>query len=260
MPRSTTRPEQPPHPAPEGGAGPATAALLIIGNEVLSGRTQDVHLQHVASWLGERGIVLREARVIPDEVPLIVQAVQAGSAAYGYLLTTGGIGPTHDDVTAEAVALAFGLPLEQNEEAVAALRAHYGPEPLNAARLRMARVPRGAALIHNPVSGAPGFQVGNVFVLAGVPRIMRAMLQTLAPRLRGGRPLVSRSLSAFCKESDLAAPLAALQLQHPRVQLGSYPFQEGGRFGVTIVARAEDPEALERAAQGVQRLLQRADP
>ena len=223
----------------------ATAALLIIGDEILSGRTQDTNLATLARALKTRGIRLAEARVVPDEIAEIVAAVTALKDRYAYVFTTGGIGPTHDDITAAAIADAFGRRLVRNEEAARRLAQHYAPGDLNAARLSMADMPEGAALIDNPVSAAPGFRIANVHVLAGVPRIMAAMLDGLLPGLAGGAPLLARTV--VCEgvgEGVLAGGLAALQAAHPAVGLGSYPFFRSGRLGTSLVARAADAAAL----------------
>lgn len=228
-----------------------TACVVVIGNEVLSGRTRDANTQMLGQGLGEVGVRLCEVRIIPDDVTLIAGVVNEVRARYDYVFTTGGIGPTHDDMTAEAICLAFGTALERNPEAVRRLESHYGSGDLNAARLKMADIPRGAALIDNPVSQAPGFRLGNVFVLAGVPRIAQAMFDTIKHSLSGGAPVVSRALSAWLREGDLAESLAAVQAAHPAVDLGSYPFLRDGRLGVSVVARGSDPAAVETASAAV---------
>jgi molybdenum cofactor synthesis domain-containing protein len=232
-----------------------TAAVVIIGNEVLSGRTQDQNLAYLGERLNALGIVLKEARVIRDEEDEIVSTVNGCRERYTYVFTTGGIGPTHDDITASSIAKAFGVPLERNAEAEKRLVCHYGTGDLNAARLKMADTPRNAVLIDNPVSQAPGFQVGNVFVLPGVPGIMRAMFEGLIPRLRGGAPIVSRTVSAFTTESSIALPLAAVQETHPTVEIGSYPFIRAGRFGTSLVMRGPDRSHVDSAAGAVVALL-----
>ncbi len=233
-----------------------TACVLIIGNEILSGRTQDANLSFLGKRLNELGIRLTEARIILDREDAIIVAINQARKRFDYVITTGGIGPTHDDITAESVAKAFGLALIENPEARAVLEAYYPPGKLNQGRLRMARTPEGARLIENPVSGAPGFQVENVFVMAGIPAIMRAMFESVCHRLVGGAPLLSCSLSVPLQESVLSPGLGALQAAYPDVEMGSYPFHRGGRFGVTLVLRATDPRRLE-AATGELRALMR---
>lgn len=232
-----------------------TAAVVIIGNEVLSGRTQDQNLAYLGGALNELGIVLKETRVVRDEEDAIIHAVNACRTRYTYVFTTGGIGPTHDDITSASVAKAFGVPLERNTDAVGRLFRHYGTQSLNEARLKMADVPEGATLLDNPVSQAPGFQIGNVFVLPGVPSIMRAMFDCLSPRLRGGTPIQSRTVSAFITEGGIAIPLAAVQNAHPGVEIGSYPFIRSGHFGTSLVVRGADVVAVEQAVLAVVDLL-----
>lgn len=232
-----------------------TAAVLIIGNEVLSGRTQDQNLAFLGRELHALGIVLREARVVRDEEDDIVAAIAACRNRYTYVFTTGGIGPTHDDITSASIAKAFGVSLVRHGDAVQRLIRHYGTASLNEARLKMADVPAGATLLDNPVSQAPGFQIGNVFVLPGVPSIMRAMFECLRPRLRGGKPIVSRTVSAFITEGSIAAPLAEVQAANATVEIGSYPFIRSGRFGTSLVVRGADVAAVDRAAVAVIHLL-----
>jgi molybdenum cofactor synthesis domain-containing protein len=229
-----------------------TAAVLLIGDEILSGRTQDTNLKTISTFIAPLGVQVKEVRVVPDEPGRIVEALNALRVAYDYVLTTGGIGPTHDDKTADAVAEAFGVPIDVRDDAKSILVAHYGGEDkLNEARLRMARIPQGSTLIANPVSKAPGFQIDNVFVMAGVPSIMRGMLEDVAPRLVGGS--VMQNVSIRCKglrEGDLAAGFAEIEQRLKNVSLGSYPwFIPGGDYGVHLVARSQDPEALERARE-----------
>lgn len=221
-----------------------TAAVLIIGNEILSGRTQDVNLAHIARELGEIGVRLAEARVIPDIEEEIVDAVNALRRRYTYLFTTGGIGPTHDDITSACVAKAFGLPFGRHPEAERRLLAYFPPEKVNAARMRMAETPEGAELIDNPVSIAPGFRVENVYVMAGVPAIMRAMFDGIKAKLKGGPRLKSRSLTIYAPEGEVAEPLAAIQADHATIDIGSYPFTRDGRYGTTIVFRGTDEAQL----------------
>ncbi|WP_439578998.1 competence/damage-inducible protein A [Elioraea sp.] len=237
-----------------------TAALIIIGDEVLSGRTQDVNLKYIATRLGELGIALREARVIPDDRAVIVAAVNELRRACSSVFTTGGIGPTHDDITSECVAEAFGLPWEPHPEAWALLAKDYAsrtpPVEFNAARQRMATMPRGAALIRNAVSVAPGFRVENVYVLAGVPKVMQAMFEAIAPTLTGGRPTISRTVhAARAMEGQIAAGLGAIQADSLGVALGSYPYYRSAGGGVAIVARGIDVAAVDTAAAKVRALF-----
>jgi len=237
---------------------PPTAAILIIGNEILSGRTQDSNTTHIARELGRVGIRLREVRVVPDEAAEIVAAVNALRQRYTHVFTTGGIGPTHDDITADCVAMAFGVKLIQNPEARGRLERHYaGTDLLNAARLRMANTPEGATLIDNPVSAAPGFQIGNVFVMAGVPSIMQAMLAGIIGRLAGGPPVDSRTVISDIPEGTLAEGLGAIQAQWQGVvDIGSYPSFRQGRISTSLVLRSTDIPALDAAAAAVVRLVQ----
>ena len=231
-----------------------TAAVLIIGNEILSGRTHDANLPYIAEKLSAMGIVLEEARVVPDREEAIVEAVNACRAAHTYVLTTGGIGPTHDDITARSVAAAFNLPVERHPQAVERLQRQYAAGGLNAARLKMADLPKGAALIDNPVSGAPGFQIENVYVLAGVPDIMKAMFDGL--NLTGGPPIVTRAISCFVTEGGIAGGLAEIQRRFPAADIGSYPFFRSGSFGTTLVVRGTDRDAVEAAAAAIRELIE----
>jgi molybdenum cofactor synthesis domain-containing protein len=244
------REDKPPMPNP-------TAAMLTIGDEILSGRTRDANMPHLALALAERGIALRETRVVPDVAEEIVASLNALRGRYDHVFTSGGIGPTHDDITADAVAAAFGVPIDVREDARAILATNYrNPEvELNPARLRMARIPNGAALIDNPISKAPGFTLGNVHVMAGVPAIFEAMVAGLLPRLTGGRPLLSESVRAEVPEGDLAGPLAVIAAAHPAVGIGSYPFNMGGRFGSNLVLRGEDAKALAAATAAVRAMV-----
>jgi len=226
------------------------AAMVIIGNEILSGRTQDINLQYLAKGLNEVGIRLSEVRVVPDTEAAIVGAVNALRAAYDYVFTTGGIGPTHDDITAECVAKAFGRPLIRNPEAAALLEAHYARtgRELNESRLRMANTPEGASLITNPVSTAPGFQVENVYVMAGVPVVMQAMLDGLKATLQGGSTMLSRTVGGEVGEGIIAQALGTLQTKYPAIDIGSYPFyRPGGITGTNIVMRHTDAALLQQA-------------
>lgn len=227
------------------------AAVVIIGNEILSGRTRDANLQFLATALGEVGIRLREARVVSDVEDDIVRAVDDLRGSYAYVFTTGGIGPTHDDITAAAIARAFGVPLVRSGEALARLRRHYRPEDLNPARLRMADLPEGAEPIDNPISNAPGFRIGNVFVLAGVPRIAQAMFDHVRPLLKGGPPMIARTVTMFLPEGSLAAGLADIQARLPAVEVGSYPFIRQERLGAAIVVRGVDETAVAAAVAEV---------
>ena len=226
-----------------------TACVMLIGNEILSGKTQDANLQFLATELAKLGIKLAEARVVRDEFAEIEAALNECRARYTYVFTTGGIGPTHDDITAEAVARAFGTRLELSEDALERLRGGRGE--LNEARLKMARVPLGATLIDNPISNAPGFRLDNVFVLAGIPSIARAMFEALAPELTTGEKIRSASIDVHAREGDLAAPLERIALAHPEVEIGSYPFAREGRFGATLVVRGTDADAIERIVEEI---------
>ena len=232
-------------------ADTVTACVLVIGNEVLSGRTRDDNLQYLGAGLNDLGIRLLEARVIADDVDVIARTVNECRARYDYVFTTGGIGPTHDDITAAAVARAFSVALVRNPQAVALLEGHYAPNEVNEARLKMAETPDGARLVENPVSRAPGFQMENVFVLAGVPSIMRAMFDGLKHRLEGGRPMLSRTLVARLPEGIMAERLAAAQARHPDVEIGSYPFFRAGKMGVSLVVRSPDAASIAAAIADV---------
>ncbi|MFN3353792.1 MAG: competence/damage-inducible protein A [Brevundimonas sp.] len=234
-----------------------TAAVLIIGDEILSGRTADTNLNTIARFLSALGIDLMEARTVGDRPGQIVEALNALRSAHDYVFTTGGIGPTHDDITADCVAEAFGVALPEHPAALAILERRYGDQ-LNAARRRMARIPEGGSLIANPVTDAPGFQVGNVFVMAGVPKIMQAMLEDVAPRLRTGAVVHARTLKVTgVGEGDVAAPLAGLAERHRDLSFGSYPFGHGtvGEMGTNLVIRGRDLEAVEAAARALMTLL-----
>ncbi|MBI1206340.1 MAG: competence/damage-inducible protein A [Azospirillum sp.] len=230
------------------GGRVVTACVLVIGNEILSGRTQDVNLSYLARKLAALGVRLREARVIADDEAAIVAAVNQCRTCYDYVFTTGGIGPTHDDITSAAVAKAFGVALERHAEAERRLVAHYRGGTLNAARLRMAELPVGATLIDNPVSMAPGFRLDNVLVLAGVPRIMQAMFESVAPNLTGGAVQHALTVSCELAEGELAAALTALQGRWPDLEIGSYPYFRRGYFGVSLVLRGTDTARLDQAA------------
>ena len=238
-----------------------TAALVVIGDEILSGRTEEKNIAQVANWLNPQGIRLAEVRVVPDQQEAIVAAVNALRPNHDYVFTTGGIGPTHDDITVDAIAAAFGVPVVIHPEARRILEDYYRDRPLGLteARLRMARVPDGAELIPNPTSGAPGVRMDNVFILAGVPNIAKAMLEALNGKLEGGRPLVSVTVRAHAAESDVAELLKQVQDAHPGVSIGSYPFYGGGRFGADFVIRGEDPQIVERCADALRKRLKERD-
>ena len=232
-----------------------TAAVLLIGNEILSGRTKDANLNYLATELNAIGVRLLEARVVPDVPEAIIKAVNELRAAYDYVFTTGGIGPTHDDITSECVAKAFGVPLIKDPRAVRLLTNHYGEANLTEARLRMAHVPEGATLVENPVSTAPGFQVGNVFVLAGVPSVCRAMFDGLKGRLKTGDKVLSVTVSGYIGEGIIAKGLGQLQERHPQLEIGSYPFFRQSRFGASFVLRGTDEAALKNAAVELRTLI-----
>ncbi len=226
-----------------------TAAMLVIGDEILSGRTRDSNTHFLAGQLAERGIDLCEVRVVSDVHDRIVAAVNALRAGHDHVFTSGGIGPTHDDITADAIAAAFGVALGIRDDARAILAAHYqrtGLE-LNTARLRMARVPDGAVLIENPVSAAPGFSIGNVHVMAGVPSVFQAMVAGLLPTLSAGKPLLSQTLRIERGEGEIAGPLGALAAEYPQLSIGSYPYVRDGAFGANVVIRGSDAAALDAA-------------
>ncbi len=226
-----------------------TAALIIIGNEILSGRTQDTNTPWIAERLTGRGIILTEVRVITDVEAEIVHAVNELRAKFDYIFTTGGIGPTHDDITAASVAKAFGLELERNEEAFRMLEDHYGLPDLTPPRAKMALIPKGASLIPNPVTAAPGFIIGNVHVMAGVPRIMQAMLDHVLGEIDAGNPILSNTVACNLTESAIAEDLTRLQEKYPKIQMGSYPHYRGGALGLSLVLRAIDPDMLETATK-----------
>ena len=218
-----------------------TAGLAVIGDEILSGRTQDKNVAQIAAWLNVQGIRLAEVRIVPDVTAAIVEAVDALRARNDYLFTTGGIGPTHDDITVDAIAEALGVPVVHHPRALAVLERYYETRGgLTEARMRMARVPEGAELIENRLSGAPGIRIGNVFIMAGVPHITAGMLDTLTGTLEGGRPVVSRTIGCWVAESEVADLLGAVEKAHEGVQIGSYPFFREGRTGANFVVRSPD--------------------
>jgi molybdenum cofactor synthesis domain-containing protein len=235
---------------------PITAAVLVIGDEILSGRTKDKNIGYIADYLSAIGIDLREVRIVADVEEDIVAAVNALRSRYSYVFSTGGIGPTHDDITADAVAKAFGVAIDFDPRAVAILAERYGKADLNEARMRMARIPAGAELIENSVSKAPGFTLGNVHVMAGVPAIMQAMLDALAPRLKTGRKMLSRSVPAGMGEGKIAKGLAEVQAAFPDVLMGSYPtFEPGTGFTTTLVLRSREEARLAAAEEAVRAML-----
>jgi molybdenum cofactor synthesis domain-containing protein len=236
-----------------------TAAILIIGNEILSGRTQDVNVNFLAKRLAARGIILAEVRVVPDVPARIIRAVNELRAAYDHLFTTGGIGPTHDDITSECVAAAFGVSWEIHPETFAMMQARIGAENFNPARQRMATMPRGAVPIPNSVSMAPGFTIGNVHVMAGVPKIMQAMFDALEPTLPEGTPIAMRAVHGMgLMEGAIAAPLSAIQDRYPTVDLGSYPFRRDATGGVAIVAKGTDIALLDQAIAEATKMIESA--
>ena len=237
-----------------------TAALAVIGDEILSGRTQDKNVAQLATWLNGEGIRLAEVRIVPDDTARIVEAVNALRSSHDYLFTTGGIGPTHDDITVDAIAAAFGVPVIVHPEAREILEDYYRDRPggLNEARLRMARVPEGAELIANPSSGAPGVRMGNVYILAGVPHIAASMMQGLTGMLEGGRPMVSVTIGARAAESEVADLLRDTEAAHPGVAIGSYPFFKDGIYGANFVVRSEDEELARETGSDLSRRLSEA--
>ena len=239
------------------GTRTVTAALLVIGEEILSGRTRDENIAYIAAYLTRIGIVLREIRVVADSKAEIAAAVNELRRRFTYVFTTGGIGPTHDDVTTDAIAMAFGVQVIVDPEAVAAMRKLFSSEELTPARLRMARIPRGAALIDNAISRAPGFMLENVIVMAGVPRIMQVMLDAVTPHLAKGRPILTRSIRLDVPEGDAAPGLAELQASHPEVQIGSYPFFENKRLGTYVVLRSTDEARLAAAVSELWKMIER---
>ena len=230
-----------------------TACVLIIGNEILSGRTQDTNLNHIAKVLGENGVRVREARVIPDTEDAIVDAVNEVRAKYDYVFTTGGIGPTHDDITADCIAKAFGVPLVINETIAQRIRARPSPPDVMASRMRMARIPEGAELVDNATGGPQGFSIGNVYVMAGIPSVMRAMISTI--RLEGGAVVQSRSVTAYLGESQVATGLEAIQDRYGEIDIGSYPFMDDDGYGTTLVIRGTDPVTLGKVLDEIKQLI-----
>lgn len=235
---------------------PVTGCLIIIGNEILSGRTQDTNLAYLAKELNELGVRMVEARVIPDVVQTIVDTVNECRATFDYVFTTGGIGPTHDDITADCIALAFNTELEMHPEVVKLIRKREAPPEVMESRLRMARIPKGATLIRNPTGGPPGFQMENVFVMAGVPMVMQAMVSTLnSDTIKGGDPVRARSIAAYLSEGQVAVRLRAIQDDHPDVDLGSYPFYRQDGYGTNLVMRGTDEKELDAMLQTVRQMI-----
>jgi molybdenum cofactor synthesis domain-containing protein len=237
-----------------------TAAILVIGDEILSGRTKDKNIGYIADYCTNIGIDLKEVRVVPDEEAEIVAALNALRARYTYVFTTGGIGPTHDDITAECVAKAFGVAINEDPRALALMMQRYKPEDLNAARRRMARIPEGADLVLNPISQAPGFRIGNVIVMAGVPMVMQAMLDNVGPTLNTGVKMLSETIEANgLPEGIYGGPLGEIAARHPNLSIGSYPSFKDGKFANQIVVRGRDETALEAGLAEVRQMLQKLE-
>ena len=228
-----------------------TACVIVIGNEILSGRTQDINLNHIANTLGGWGIQVHHARVIPDDEDTIVNTINEVRQSYDYVFTTGGIGPTHDDITAVCIAKAFAVPVIQHAEIAERIKQRPAPDDIMASRLLMARVPEGAGLIDNPSGGPQGFVMGNVYVMAGIPRVMQAMLSTLEGKLQSGFVIRSHTVRAYTGESSIADALAKIQQDHPSADIGSYPFLREDRYGTHLVIRGADPELLTAIAEAV---------
>ena len=237
-----------------------TAALVVIGDEILSGRTQDKNVAQVATWLNDQGIRLAEVRVVPDVIERIADAVNALRSTHDYVFTTGGIGPTHDDITVDAIATALDVPVVIHPDARRILEDYYRDRPggVTAARLRMARVPEGAELIPNPTSGAPGVKIANVYIMAGVPYIAASMLEALTGKLQGGRPIVSVTVGARAPESDVADLLRETEAAHPGVAIGSYPFFKEGLYGANFVIRSDDEELARTTGEDLSARLREA--
>lgn len=235
------------------------AALIIIGNEILSGRTQDKNLSYLANWLNEIGIQLSEVRVIRDEEKVIIDTVNHLRTEYEYVFTTGGIGPTHDDITSLSIARAFGVELEVNDKALSILKEYYKDSELTEARMKMTMIPIGAELVDNPVSKAPGFKMDNVFVMAGIPSIMQGMLEGARRFLKGGDVVKSMSIDVFTPESNVAQALTDLQNKYNDVEIGSYPFSKDNRFGTTLVMRSSDEKKLHQCDEELKQLMKEYD-
>ena len=235
------------------------AALIIIGNEILSGRTQDKNLSYLANWLNEIGIQLSEVRVIRDEEKVIIDTVNHLRSEYDYVFTTGGIGPTHDDITSLSIARAFGVELEVNGKALSILKEYYKDGELTEARMKMTMIPVGAELVDNPVSKAPGFKMNNVFVMAGIPSIMQGMLEGARRFLKGGDVVKSMSIDVYTPESNVAQALTDLQKKYNDVEIGSYPFSKDNRFGTTLVMRSSDEKRLQQCDEELKELMKEYD-
>ena len=235
------------------------ASLIIIGNEILSGRTQDKNLSYLANWLNEIGIQLAEVRVIRDEEEIVVETVNYLRSTYDYVFTTGGIGPTHDDITSLCIAKAFGVELEINSGALGILKEYYKDGELTDARMKMTKMPVGSELIENPVSRAPGFKMDNVFVLAGIPSIMQGMLEGARKHLTVGKVVKSKSIDVFTPESNVADVLTDLQDKYSEVEIGSYPFNKDNRFGTSVVMRSSDEEKLKNCESDLKELMKNYD-
>ena len=231
------------------------ASLIIIGNEILSGRTQDKNLSYLATWLNEIGIQLSEVRVIRDEEDEIIDTVNFLRKKYHYVFTTGGIGPTHDDITSESIAKAFNVDLETNPQALAILKEYYKDSELTEARLKMTKIPKGAELVENPISKAPGFKIENVFVMAGIPKIMQGMLEGAKTHLSGGRPVRSKSIDVFMAESFIAEELSNMQDKFKDVEIGSYPFVKDGKYGTSLVMRSSDEIKLSECRAEIELMI-----
>ncbi len=235
------------------------AAILIIGNEILSGRTQDTNTSTLAKWLNSIGVNVQEVRVVPDIEKTIVDTLNVLRKTNDYVFTTGGIGPTHDDITAESVAKAFGLKYEVHEEAYKILEAYYKPGEFNKGRQKMVWMPQNAELILNPTSGAPGFNVENVFCLPGVPSILKSMIGSLKNKIVGGKPIISHTISLNTVESEIAHSLKSVQLENKDVEIGSYPFFHAGKLGVSIVIRSEDQSKIDECSSQILKFVNEKD-
>jgi molybdenum cofactor synthesis domain-containing protein len=235
-----------------------TAAILVIGDEILSGRTKDKNIGYIAEYCTNIGIDVKEVRVVPDDETEIIMALNALRNRYSYVFSTGGIGPTHDDITADCIAKAFGVTIDEDPRAIALMLERYKPEDLTPARRRMARIPAGADLILNPISKAPGFKLGNVIVMAGVPMVMQAMLDNVAPTLNTGIKMLSQTIDANgLPEGLYGAPLGEIAAQHPNLSIGSYPSFKDGKFANQIVVRGRDAQLIETGLAAVRAMLQK---